>query len=255
MNPDSIAIQVEDINKSFNVASGQVEVLKNISFNINRGEFLIILGPSGCGKSTLLHTILGLEQPTSGKILINGKNYYNDPSGRTYSDLRKNKIGMVYQQPYWIKSLNVVENTAFPLALLGINEGKRIKRAYSILEKFNMQNWALYHPSELSSGQQQKVSLSRALINNPDLIIADEPTGNLDFESGKELINQLDMINKEEKKTVIMVTHDLEYLEYADRCIKLFNGEIQKIFLPKENNKEKEEINMKKELYEKISKE
>lgn len=255
MNSDSIAVQVENISKSFDVASGRVEVLKNISFNVNSGEFLIILGPSGCGKSTLLHTILGLEQPTSGKILIHQENLYNDKTGRSYTNLRKRHIGMVYQQPYWIKSLNVVENTALPLALLGISEADSIKKAYEILKKFNMQDWAQYHPSELSSGQQQKVSLSRAIINDPDLIIADEPTGNLDFESGKELIEILNKINKEEKKTIIMVTHDLEYLDYADRCIKLLNGEIQKIFLPKENQKEIKEIKMKKDLYEKISKE
>ncbi|MDY0097504.1 MAG: ABC transporter ATP-binding protein [Candidatus Dojkabacteria bacterium] len=246
-------IKVENLNKSFNVASGSVQVLKNLNFEIKGGEFTIIYGPSGCGKSTLLHTILGLEEPTSGKVFVFGKDMYQDYTENSVARFRKNNIGMVYQQSNWVKALNVEENAALPLALLGQDGLTRITKAREMLNSLHMLEWAKYQPSELSSGQQQKVSLSRALITNPKIIIADEPTGNLDFESGEELIKILQGFSKQENKTVVMVTHDLEYLKYADTCIKMLNGEIQKIFSPKTDKEELNEINMKRRIYEKIT--
>jgi putative ABC transport system ATP-binding protein len=171
---------------------------------------------------------------------------YKDFSVNDSAEFRKKTIGMVYQQAHWVKSLNVEENTALPLRLLGIKKNPREAKAKEILQSMHMADWAKYHPYELSSGQQQKVSLSRALITNPRIIIADEPTGNLDYEAGKELITMLRKINKEEKKTVIMVTHDLEYLEFADECIRLKDGEIQDIFSPQEQKEKLKEIKMKK---------
>jgi putative ABC transport system ATP-binding protein len=248
------AIKVENLNKSFDVASGKVHVLKNISFEIKSGEFVIIFGPSGCGKSTLLHTILGLEKPDTGIVKIFNNDMYVDKTGESAANLRMKEVGMVYQQAYWVKSINVVENTALPLRLLGIEKEKRLLKAHEMLKSVKLHDWAKYHPSELSSGQQQMVSLSRALITDPKLIIADEPTGNLDYETGGKLIQMLKEINKT-GKTVVMVTHDLEYLGYADRCIKLLNGEIQKIFSPMNDSEEMKKVNIKKDLYERISKE
>jgi putative ABC transport system ATP-binding protein len=223
-----------------------------MSFDIKVGEFIIIFGPSGCGKSTLLHTMLGLEKPDTGYVKIHGTDLYKDPTGQTAADLRMRKIGMVYQQAYWVKSLNVERNTALPLRLLGVGEEERLKKAQEMLSNFNLSGWSNYHPSELSSGQQQMVSLSRAIITDPQILIADEPTGNLDYKTGSKLIKLLKDIN-ETGKTIIMVTHDLEYLDCADRCIKLLNGEIQKIFSPKVDTEEMRKVNLKKELYEKIA--
>jgi putative ABC transport system ATP-binding protein len=245
-------ITVQNLSKSFDVASGKVEVLKNLTFDIKEGSFTIIFGPSGCGKSTLLHTILGLEEPTQGTVKIAGKEMYRDLTPNSSADFRKNNIGMVYQQAHWVKSLNVLENTALPLRLLGVEKEARTLKAQDMLKAVNMLGWSEYHPSELSSGQQQKVSLSRALISGPQIIIADEPTGNLDFESGEELILILKKINQEQGKTIIMVTHDLEYLEHADTCIKLLNGEVESIFSPKDNPTEMKKVNFKKEIYEKV---
>ncbi len=229
-------IKVENVNKSFLVGNGEVAILKNISFEVNRGDFLIIFGPSGCGKSTLLHTILGLEAPTKGVCTFLTMNLYEGTSEDDRSDFRKKHIGMVYQQPNWIKSLSVIENVAFPLLLLGRPRSANFEQAQKMLTLMGMSSWANYQPTELSSGQQQKVSLARALITDPEVIIADEPTGNLDFESGQELMQLLVKL-VEQKKTILMVTHDLEYLKYSQRAIHMFNGEITDEYGEKDKEK------------------
>jgi len=227
MNP---VIKVQNVNKSFRVGSQDVQILKNISFEIEQGDFSIIFGPSGCGKSTLLYALLGLEGPTTGLITLLDTNFYELVSEDDRSEFRKNHIGMVYQQPNWIKSLTVVENIAFPLLLKGEETLQARTKAQELLKTIQMETWGDYLPSELSSGQQQRIALIRALITNPELIIADEPTGNLDFESGQELIQLLQKLNTDEKKTIVMVTHDLEYLKYAKTAIKMFNGEVVGIY-------------------------
>lgn len=234
-------IEVKNISKSFLVGVQNVPVLKNISFTVKEGDFLIIFGPSGCGKSTLLHTILGLEPPSAGGVVVLDKNYYDNTTEDDRSDFRKLHIGMVYQQPNWIKALTVVENVAFPLSLLGTEKGLSIQRAAQALQNIGMANWANYLTSELSSGQQQKIALCRALITNPEVLVADEPTGNLDFESGQELMKLLSDLNNQ-GKTVIMVTHDLEYLKYAKQAVKMFNGEIVEQYGEKDKEKLLKEI-------------
>jgi len=218
-------IKVENISKSFHVGAGDVPVLKNITFEVTPDDFLIIFCPFGCGKSTLLHTILGLEAPNKGDCIFLSKNLYSMTEDER-SDFRKSHIGMVYQQPNWIRSLTVVENVAFPLVLMGKPKAEDLDKAKKMLEAVAMTDWAGYIPTELSSGQQQKVSLARALITNPEVIIADEPTGNLDFESGQELMELLVKLNKEQEKTILMVTHDLEYLKFAKNVVRMFNGTI-----------------------------
>jgi len=220
-------IKVENIYKSFLVGRQSIEVLKGISFDIPKEDFVIIYGPSGCGKSTILHTMLGLESPNKGQIYILGKKLYEEGSTEDYrSEIRKRHIGMIYQQPNWIKAFSVLQNVAFPLALVGIDEDIREQKALDLLSKVGMSNWKDYSPVELSSGQQQKVALARALITNPEIIIADEPTGNLDYESGQELIKVLMKLNAEEHRTIIMVTHDLEYIKFAKSTIHMFDGKI-----------------------------
>jgi putative ABC transport system ATP-binding protein len=222
----SALFQVQHVFKSFVVATANVPVLKDINLEINSGDFLVIFGPSGCGKSTLLHTILGLEAPNKGSVLFSGKNLYASDDEDDRSDFRKEHIGMVYQQPNWIKSLTVVENVAFPLLLLGETKLASLKKAREAVDMVEMSEWSNYIPTELSSGQQQRVSLARALVSNPEVIIADEPTGNLDYESGQELMELLSSLNKKINKTIVMVTHDLEYIKFAKTAVKMFNGEI-----------------------------
>ena len=231
---EQTVIDVQHLSKSFSVGAQQVEVLRDISFAVNKGDFTVIFGPSGCGKSTLLHTLLGLEVPTKGEINVLGTHLYNSLSEDAMSDFRKKAIGMVYQQPNWISALRVLENVEFPLLLLGDGSSDGVARAANLLDKLQMTEWANYFPTELSSGQQQKVALARALITNPELIIADEPTGNLDFASGQELMELLSGVNKE-GKTIIMVTHDLEYTKYAKQIIEMFDGRIVKISNQKGN--------------------
>lgn len=228
-------IKVSNVSKSFLVGDQQVKILKGLSFDVPINDFLVIFGPSGCGKSTLLNILLGLEEPNSGYVSFENKDIYEQELGRLTTDderadFRKLNVGMVYQQSNWIKSLKVWENVAFPLTLTGVDLVTRQSKALSILDEVGMRGWANYNPSQLSSGQQQKVALARALISNPQLIIADEPTGNLDFESGKELMTLLSNLNIDKHKTIIMVTHDLEYLKYAKTVIKMFDGQISEIY-------------------------
>lgn len=222
----NVVIQVHHLSKSFRVGKQDVPVLKDISFEVYSNDFCVIFGPSGCGKSTLLHTILGLEAPTTGSCVFLSQNLYDGMDEDKRSDFRKNHVGMVYQQPNWIKSLTVLENVAFPLVLMGKLKSESLEKARTMLEVMGMSEWADYAPTELSSGQQQKVALARALVTNPEVIIADEPTGNLDFESGQELMQLLVTLNSEQAKTILMVTHDLEYLTFAKTAVKMFNGTI-----------------------------
>ena len=223
-----IVIKAVDIKKSFKVGVQTIEVLKGISFEVKKSDFVIILGPSGSGKSTLLHILLGLEIPTSGQIICIGTDMYAFPSEDERSSFRKQHIGMVYQQPNWIKSLTVLENVAFPLSLLGFDKVTALKKAAQTLEHMGMMAWSRYVPTELSGGQQQKVALARALVTEPELIIADEPTGNLDYESGQELLRVLTELNNM-GRTILMVTHDLEYIKYGKTAIRIKDGMVMDI--------------------------
>ncbi len=264
--PDTI-IKVEHLSKSFPVGAQMVPVLKDVSFTVEPLDFLIIFGPSGCGKSTLLHTLIGLEPPTSGKVIFLGKDLYGEKASSIKSpassmgnkknkilntkhlmpntnigedersEFRKRHIGMVYQQPNWIRSLTVVENVAFPLLLLGQEREKSLAEAREMLAALEMSLWQDYLPSELSSGQQQRVALARALINSPKVIIADEPTGNLDYESGQELMELLVDLNKKQGHTIIMVTHDLEYLGFATKVIRMLDGRLVAFYEEKDKEK------------------
>ena len=218
-------VDVNNVSKSFFTGVIEVKVLKEVSVKIQKGSFAVVFGPSGCGKSTLLHIILGLEKPTVGKVIFLEKDLYQDSDEDDRSEFRKNHIGMVYQQPNWIKSLTVVENVAFPLLLRGAAKAVSLYKAEEIIKTLAMSDWANYVPTELSSGQQQRIALARALVTDPEVIIADEPTGNLDFESGQELMTLMTKLNKQ-GKTIVMVTHDLEYLSYATEAIEMFNGKV-----------------------------
>jgi putative ABC transport system ATP-binding protein len=222
-------IQAKNVKKSFTVGNQDVLVLKGVNFDIAEGDFVVVFGPSGCGKSTLLHCILGLEAPTEGEINFFNNDLYKDSTEDDRALIRKRYVGMVYQQPNWIKALNVIGNVAFPLTLLGIQKSEAHRRAVFTLRGVGMEAWAEYIPTELSSGQQQRIALARALIHDPQLIVADEPTGNLDYGAGQSLMRLLAQMNKDQNKTIIMVTHDLEYMKYAKRVIQMFDGNVVKI--------------------------
>ena len=168
----NIILELTDVYKSFTLSEEQIEVIKGVSFSVNEADFLILFGPSGCGKSTLLNILLGLEIPTKGSVNFQNRSLYA-LSDDERAQLRKQKVGIVYQQSNWIKSLNVIENVYFPLTLRGISEAERIRKATEALLLVGMSDKAHQNPSELSSGQQQRVSMARAIISDPVLFVAD----------------------------------------------------------------------------------
>lgn len=199
--------------------------LSSVSLKIFENEFVLIYGPSGSGKSTLLHTLAGLQRPTKGTVKFYGIDVYKNTENEL-NFYRKQFIGLLSQQLSWIKYLNVQENIAFPLLLCGIQEEPAIASARSLLKRFNLLDHAYNKPLELSQGQQQKALLGRALIMNPDMLLADEPTGNLDTASGEDLMKQLKHLADTEKKTIIMATHNESYIKYASRIIRIKNGTV-----------------------------
>ena len=233
---NEVVMSVEHVDKDFWVGTQTVNVLKDVSTQISGGDFFVIFGPSGSGKSTLLHTLLGLEQPTRGKVILLEKEFSAMDQDEA-AEFRKSRVGMVYQQPYWIKSLSVIENVAFPLFLLGQLPSQAYGAAGEMLKVVGMENWRNYSPTELSAGQQQRISLARALINDPVILVADEPTGNLDTQSGEELMKLLSELNREQGRTIVMVTHDLEYLKYATRMIRVVDGRVENEYGQKEIDK------------------
>lgn len=240
-------IQIRNVDKYFKVGDQDVHVLKNINVDIQTGDFVIIFGASGSGKSTLLHILLGLEEPTNGKMNFLGNDLYDGTTEDYRAEIRKKHIGMVYQQANWVKALSVIENIAFPLQLLGMEKDQAVQRARIALAEFELENWADYYPTELSSGQQQRISMARAIIHNPMVVVADEPTGNLDYENGLKVMNLLEQLNKKEKKTIIMVTHDLDYLAYAQTAVQIFDGEVVGVFKGKDKSKIEREIKKRKQ--------
>ncbi len=216
-------IKVENLSKIYGKNEAKVIALNHISFEIEEGEFIAIIGPSGSGKSTLLHTIAGLEKPTEGKVFFYDKNIY-EMKKKELTILRRRKIGIIYQFYNLIPTLNVQENITLPIEL----DKKKVdrKRLEEIMKFLNIENRKTHLPNELSGGQQQKVAIGRALIINPTIILADEPTGNLDSKSSNEIIQLLKKANQEYKQTIIMITHNMEIAKEANRIIKMEDGKI-----------------------------
>ena len=215
-------IKLQNISKTY--ANGKISfsALKDINLIIDKGEYISILGPSGSGKSTLMHIIGCLSTPTNGKYLLDGR----DVSSLNNSELakvRNQKIGFVFQNFNLLAHINALENVALPLVYRGISSSKRNKAAKEMLEKFGLGMHLKHRPNELSGGQQQRVAIARALVTNPDIILADEPTGNLDSNSGAEVIQIFKQLSLQ-GKTIIMITHDLEIAKVALRIIKIHDG-------------------------------
>ncbi len=218
-------LKVENLTKTYGKGETKVNALDNISFSVEKGEFVAIVGSSGSGKSTLLHLLGGVDRPTSGKVYIDNKDIYalNDDNLAIF---RRRQIGIIYQFYNLIPILNVKENILLPCNLDGKDVIK--DRLEEVLEVLNLKERENHLPNELSGGQQQRVSIGRAIINNPAIVLADEPTGNLDSKASEEIVTLLKMSNKKYKQTVIMITHDLEIASRADRVITIDDGKIIK---------------------------
>lgn len=216
-------LRVENLKKIYGKGDAEVKAIDDVSFEIEEGEFVAIIGPSGSGKTTLLHTIAGLEKPTSGKVYFYDKSIY-EMNKRDLTILRRQKIGIIYQFYNLIPTLNVEENITLPVELDKQKVDK--KKLKEITTFLGIDNRRKHLPNEISGGQQQKVAIGRALMINPTIILADEPTGNLDTKSSNEIIQLLKKTNKEYKQTIIMITHNLEIAKQADRIIQIEDGKI-----------------------------
>lgn len=219
-------IKARDINQSFKVGEDTVDILKNVNFDMLSNSFNVIYGVSGSGKSTLLNILTGLQRPTSGTILFSNDNIYTFKPDKL-ARFRASSIGIIYQQNFWVQSLNVVENVALPLYFLGYGKSQAHSMAITALEKIDMQAYAKSSPSHMSGGEQQRVAVARALVNDPSFIIADEPTGSLDTKNGDKVMELLSSIHKDSHRTIILVTHNMEYLPLADNLLHVQDGAVE----------------------------
>ena len=218
-------LEIKNLCKEYGKGEIKVEALKNVSFDVEQGEFVAIVGPSGSGKSTLLHILGGVDTPTSGEVIISGTDI-GKLNENNLAIFRRRQIGLIYQFYNLIPILNVEENMTLPILLDGKKPDKKLLK--SLVDKLGLNDRLKHLPNQLSGGQQQRVSIGRALINHPALLLADEPTGNLDSKHSKEIISLLRKFNRENNQTVIIITHDERIALSADRVITIEDGQITK---------------------------
>ncbi len=221
-------LELKNVWKTYQMGAVSLDVLKGINLEIYPGEFISIVGPSGSGKSTIMNQLGILDVPTKGKILFTGI----DISTLTESELaqiRGRKIGFVFQQFNLIPTLTALENVVLPTIFQNMPEGQRIQKAKKLLAQVGLQDRMDHKPNELSGGQQQRVAIARALVNNPEIIVADEPTGNLDSQSGQQIMELLKKLHDTEHKTIILVTHDIDLVKHSQKTVFLKDGEIIRI--------------------------
>ena len=226
-NGNTVVMELKNITKIFESPAGESVVLEDINFKINRGQFISIVGPSGSGKSTLLNIIGALDKPTSGEVIINGFNILSLNESEI-AQMRNNLIGFIFQSFNLIKRTSVQKNIEIPAIIMGMNRNVRRYRSQRLLDLLGIKDKGEYQPMNLSGGQQQRVAIARALINNPTIILADEPTGNLDTKTGKEVFGLLKMLTRKYKKTIVMVTHNPELALETDKTIFIRDGKIEK---------------------------
>jgi putative ABC transport system ATP-binding protein len=224
----SAILEVKDIKKNYYLGKIQVPALRGVSFSVKKGEFLAIFGPSGSGKSTLLHLMGGLDHPDQGEILIDGANLQKLHDNEL-AELRLKKIGFVFQFFNLLPRLTALRNVELPLTVAGLSEKETLEKAREMLKLMGLEARVDHKPSELSGGEQQRVAMARALINDPKIVLADEPTGNLDTKTGWELVELMQKLNKEKGQTFVMITYDPHIAETADRMIHLRDGLIEEI--------------------------
>ena len=217
-------ITLKNIKKVFETEEVQTWALQGVDLEVKKGEFVAIMGPSGCGKSTLLNILGLLDTPTEGTYLLDGKDVSRMGEDER-TELRKGKLGFVFQSFNLIDELNVSENVELPLIYMGTSKKERKEKVKEVIERVAMSHRAQHFPSQLSGGQQQRVAIARAVISRPYIILADEPTGNLDSKHGKEVMELLQELHKE-GTTIVMVTHSQHDANYADRIVRLFDGEV-----------------------------
>jgi len=234
-------VQTQNLTKIYGSGATAVTALDHVNINIDDGEFVAIMGPSGCGKSTLLHLIGGLDTPSNGAVLIDGTSIAEMPDDKL-TELRRRRIGFVFQFFNLIPVLSAVENAALPVTLEGVNPADAAARAREWLGRFDMTDRSSNRPDQLSGGEQQRVAIARALVAEPSLILADEPTGNLDTRSGDEIASLLRNVSKDYNRTIIMVTHDPRIAAYADRIIFLKDGVVVDETLLERKNTRREQM-------------
>ena len=229
-----VVIRVRDLYKVYRMGDTKVYALNGVDLDIRRGEFCAITGPSGSGKSTLLNMLAGLEHPSKGEIVIAGK-HIEKLNEKQLVTFRRERVGFIFQSYNLIATMDAVENVALPLSFRGMGKAKRAKRAKEYLKLVGLERFMTHMPNQMSGGQQQRVGIARALAVDPQIIFADEPTGNLDSKTTLEVLKLMQTIVRERNQTLVMVTHDNNLATYADRIIKIIDGKIVSI---EENHKE-----------------
>jgi len=229
-------IRIRDVKKIYQMGSEQIHAIDGISMNIYKGEICCLLGKSGSGKSTLLNLIAGLEKPTAGRVIFHNKHIERMDEDQL-ADFRRQYVGFVFQSYNLLPTLTALENVTLPLIFRGMPKKEREAKAMEMLKAVGLEERAQHKPFEMSGGQQQRVSIARAFVNEPPVIFADEPTGNLDTKTTYEMMDLITGMAKKYNQTLVIVTHDLELAEYADRIVTLQDGKIEKV---EKRNREKE---------------
>jgi len=223
-----VVIRVCDVKRVYRLEGEEVHALRGITLDIYRGEYLSIMGPSGSGKSTLFNMIGGLDRPSSGKVILDGQDMASLDE-RKLAWLRGNKIGYIFQSFNLIPTLSALENVTLPLIFAGVPVDEAEKKAWVILERVGLGHRVKHRPDELSGGQRQRVACARALVNNPSVVLADEPTGNLDLKTGEEILDLLKDLQSESGATIICATHDHKMLAASDRVVWIRDGQVERI--------------------------
>lgn len=218
-------IDVKNLKKSYRDGKTKTVALQNVTFSVRKGEFLAIMGPSGSGKSTLLHVLGLLDEPTEGKYFFNGKNVSDYPADEL-ARIRNKKVGFVFQMFNLLPRTSVLENVKLPLIYSNVPEREWDEKARQAVKDVGLEHRMFHEPSELSGGERQRVAIARALVNDPEIIFADEPTGNLDSKSGKNVMSIIQHLNEDHGKTIVLITHETTTAEHAERIIRLIDGEI-----------------------------
>lgn len=224
-NMSAPVIRVKDLYKIYRVGETKVRALNGVDFEIYKGEFVAIVGTSGSGKSTLLNMLAGLEKPTKGQIII-GKTHMEKLTEKQLVAFRREKVGFIFQSYNLLNTMNAIENVALPLSFRGVSKKDRLKKAREFMSLVGVADQEKHMPNQMSGGQQQRVGIARALVVNPQIIFADEPTGNLDSKTTMEVLRLMQRIVREQQQTLVMVTHDNHLASYADRRIRIVDGKI-----------------------------
>lgn len=228
MKNKEIVISVKDLYKIYLIGTNKIRALNGVSFDIYKGEFVAVVGTSGSGKSTLLNMLAGLEKPTKGSIVI-AREHIENKNESGLVNFRQKHIGFIFQSYNLLSNLNAIENVSLPLVFRGENKVSRYKKSVKLLKQVGLSNYMDHKPSQMSGGQQQRVGIARALVVEPEIIFADEPTGNLDSATSLEVMNLMQNVVRKKNQTIVMVTHDNYLAEFADRIIKISDGKIVEI--------------------------